>query len=131
VKIQVIETKYALSLDSINFYHLNGSPLTKELEAINRAIVIFRYQITMMCYSMLGYKLPTDTSGRVLDCHHIEGIVLILSNDFIHAATLDNKSNLRVMRRNTHRDFHYQFAKFINYNYSDLCLFKYYFLERI
>lgn len=130
----------------INLYNLDGSPLSIEEEKKNRSIlvqrlkcllsrdsiknvVIFRYQITLMCYNLYGFKLPTDIRGWVFDTHHKKGITLITSGDRTLCSTLDYKDNLVSMSRSNHRAEHFNYGDtdFINFDSSDLALFKYYF----
>lgn len=132
--------------EGICLFHLDGTPLSPELEKKNRLIliarlkhflsrdtledvVIFRYQITIMCYSMYGYQLPTDRRGWVYDTHHKSGITLLLSGNRLFSAIDDRKDNLVIFDRTSHKELHNQHGdtQFRSFNSYDLLLFKFYF----
>jgi hypothetical protein len=131
---------------AINLYHLDGSPLPIDEEKKNRTIlvqrlkyflsrntldsvVIFRYQLTLMCYNLYGFKMPTDSRGWVFDTHHKNGLSLILSGDLIHCSTLEFKDNLILMNRIDHRLVHFKYGDthFVNFDSSHLTLFQFHF----
>jgi len=133
--------------DGICLFHLDGSPLSPELEKKNRLIliarlknllsrhtledvVIFRYQITIMCYSMYGYQLPTDRRGWVHDTHHKSGLSLLrTTGQYSLSAIDDRKDNLVICDRTYHKELHNKHGDthFVSFNSTDLLLFKFYF----